>query len=226
MPKAPRPPEAVQQVRKTILDAAASIIYQDGFSNVSMRKIAAKTEMTAANLYNYFSGKDEIYLAIQTRGFAELHARFRQIQTAGLDPQQTVGRMIAAYIDFGRANPDQYEIMFTRNTPKYADYLGTAMEPAARTEKETALRVAACAERAIASAYAGHPEPADADPSLVTIELWTALHGMVSLLNSRVLQEVESDTDAVVQSLVERLTARFMPAADDNDSLQAISKFI
>ena len=31
-----------------------------------MRKIATKVSMTAANIYNYYSNKDEIYLAIQT----------------------------------------------------------------------------------------------------------------------------------------------------------------
>jgi len=36
-----------------------------------------------------------------------------------------------AYLKFGMENPEYYEIMFSRNTPKYIDYQGTAIEPTA-----------------------------------------------------------------------------------------------
>ncbi|MEZ4549411.1 MAG: TetR family transcriptional regulator [Desulfobacterales bacterium] len=36
---------------------------------MSMRKLAGRLKMTAANIYNYYQNKDDLYLAIQTRGF-------------------------------------------------------------------------------------------------------------------------------------------------------------
>ncbi|NOY69256.1 MAG: TetR/AcrR family transcriptional regulator [Deltaproteobacteria bacterium] len=205
MPKPARPQEAVDQVRKNILDAALEILYKEGFASLSMRKIAKKTGMTAANIYNYFKKKDEIYLAIQTRGFAKLFRTFRKIEKKEKDPVAGIKKMISAYIDFGTSNPDQYEIMFTRNTPKYADYLGTPLEPAARIEKETAMRVAETCRRVLSKIPGAGP---DAAP--LTISVWTALHGLVSLVNSRVLQEVEPDvakvTAMIESTLLERLT--------------------
>jgi len=209
MPKIPRSAEEVGTIREKILDAALDILYQESFRDLSMRKIAARTGMTAANIYNYFSGKDEIYLAIQTRGFAHLGGQLDRIEETRLTPVEKIRRMIRAYIDFGMENPDQYDIMFTRNTPKFADYLGTPMEPAARIEKETAMKVAARAERAIAAAVN------DGNAGFRTIQLWTALHGMVSLVNSRVLQEVDPDISGIVASLMDELMIPFIPINKD-----------
>lgn len=211
MPKPVRPQEAVDQVRKNILDAALEILYNEGFANLSMRKIAKKTGMTAANIYNYFKKKDEIYLAIQTRGFAELFSTFHKIEKKEKNPLAAIKKMIHAYIDFGTANPDQYEIMFTRNTPKYADYLGTSLEPAARIEKETAMRVAETAQRVLSGIPGAGPEAA-----AVTITVWTALHGLVSLTNSRVLQEVEPDITRVTAMIESILMDRMRPYIENS----------
>ena len=209
MPKIPRSKTDVEIVRQSILDAALEILYQDGFHALSMRKIAKRSKMTAANIYNYFAGKDEIYLAIQTRGFAQMVDRFRTIDTAESDPVGKVRQMIRAYIHFGTRYPDQYEIMFTRNTPKYADYVGTPMEGAATVEKQTALQVADIAKKALSAALHAKQTTALLDPALLTLQVWTTLHGLVSLINSRVLQEVEPETgpvtDAIISDLVSRL---------------------
>ena len=209
MPKAPKTQEEIDAVKAKILDAALEILYEDGFANLSMRKIAARTEMTAANIYHYFSGKDEIYLAIQTGGFIILHDRFNRIQSSDEAPLAQMEKMIRAYIEFGLARKDQYEIMFSRNTPKYSDYVGTKLEPAATIEKDAALRVAALSTRVIRrlDPAGGHMKPVA--PHYQTIRIWTALHGIVSLMNSRVLPEVDPDTDAVIEDLIKDLVNTF-----------------
>lgn len=215
MPKATRPREAVDQIRKNILNAALEILYTEGFANLSMRKIAKKTGMTAANIYNYFNAKDEIYLAIQTRGFATLSRKYLEIETMEKEPVSAIKKMIHAYIDFGMGNPDQYEIMFTRNTPKYADYVGTSLEPAARIEKETAMRVAETAQRVLSWLPVAGPEA-----GAITITLWTALHGLVSLANSRVLQEVEPDITRVAAMIEATLMAQLAPYVSKQSSIR------
>ena len=68
MPKTPRSEQKIQQVKDRILDIALDIIHQNGFSALSMNKLGAAMHMTAANLYNYFQNKDELYLAVVTQG--------------------------------------------------------------------------------------------------------------------------------------------------------------
>ncbi len=209
MPKAPKTKEEVDAVKAKILDAALEILYQDGFASLSMRKIASRTHMTAANIYHYFSGKDEIYLAIQTGGFIILQEQFVRIQSSEADPMIQMKDMIRAYIDFGLAHKDQYEIMFSRNTPKYSDYIGTKLETAATIEKEAALKVAELSSQVIGKLKSIGKNPASKDPLYQTIRVWTALHGIVSLMNSRVLPEVDPDTDTVIETLISDLLATF-----------------
>ena len=64
MPKSARDHGEVELIKEKILDTALDILFDQGFSSLSMRKIALGTKMTAANIYNYFSNKHEIYLAI------------------------------------------------------------------------------------------------------------------------------------------------------------------
>jgi AcrR family transcriptional regulator len=210
MPKAPRNPKEVLLVKEKILDAALDILFEEGFKYLSMRKIATKMKMTAANIYNYFSNKDEIYLAIQTRGFALLYERFEEIDRTKQTPLEKMRWMIRAYLDFGINCADQYEIMFTRNTPKYSDYLGTNLEPAAKIEKETALKVAEITTKVILDLAEESPSLQTQNAGYRTIQLWTALHGVVSLMNSRVLQEVDQNTNAIIENLSKELLLPFM----------------
>lgn len=207
MPKPARDPSDIERIKQKILDAALCILSDQGFSSLSMRKIALATKMTAANIYNYFSNKDEIYLAIQTRGFALLYERFCEIENEIRDPFIRMRQMILAYIDFGLTCPDQYEIMFSKNTPKYSDYIGTGLEPSAMLEKQTALGVAQISTRAILEIANENFSPETA--GYQTIRIWTSLHGIVSLMNSRVLREVNQDTDTIIEKLTDDLMAPF-----------------
>lgn len=205
MSKKPRSPEAVGRIKNQILEVALDIIAGEGFANLSMRKIASGTSMTAANIYNYFSGKDEIYLSIQLNGFIELYNRFEVIARENSAPLAVIRKFMASYIEFGMENSDLYDIMFTRNTPKYTDYIGTKLEPAAKAEKDAAMKIAE-----ITGHYISKAAPSgETDPLKRTIRIWTALHGVVSLYNSRVLLEVDDTPGPVVEMIIDDLMKPF-----------------
>lgn len=192
MPKPVRNPEEIEATKARILDSALDLLVQEGFKNLSMRKLAAGTAMTAANIYNYFSNKDEIYLAVQTRGFEILRERIRKIDKDHSDTPEKLKIIAESYMDFGMNNPEYYEVMFTRNTPKFTDYKGTSLEPSAEIEKRTALDVFDLVIRVIARVMGNNPAVSILGARYRAIQIWTALHGIVSLHNSRVLQETDA----------------------------------
>lgn len=49
-----------ENVKKMIVDSAIQDIFENGFSNSSMRRIASNAQMTVGNLYRYFKSKEEI----------------------------------------------------------------------------------------------------------------------------------------------------------------------
>ena len=209
MPKPARNLEEVEAVKHQIMETARELMCEDGFEALSMRKLANRVGMTAANIYNYFTNKDELYLVIQTTGFQMLYDRFAEIYVSEEAPMEKLKGLMRAYIGFGIDYPDFYEIMFSRNTPKYADYKGTPMEPTASLEKQTALKVADVTEAAIKELAPDIAAKSPDNARYLTIILWSTLHGVVNLYNSRVLQEVEEAADPLIDRMIDDLVRRF-----------------
>ena len=103
-----------------------------------MRKIAARMGVTATNIYNYYTNKDEINLMIRIRGFEILHSMLKKAYDENHSPADRMRAMILAYADFGVSYPDYYDIMFNLRTPKVTDYMGTKFEPVATSLKTVA----------------------------------------------------------------------------------------
>ncbi|MDI6743640.1 MAG: TetR/AcrR family transcriptional regulator, partial [Smithella sp.] len=140
MPKSPMTKEEIENTRIRILDTALDIIIEEGFNNLSVRKIASHLGVTATTIYNYYTNKDEINLMIRIRGFEKLYDMLTKRSVAFNNIEDKIKAMIRAYIEFGLTNPSYYDIMFNLHTPKYLDYVGSDIEPLAYTEKQNALK--------------------------------------------------------------------------------------
>lgn len=209
MPRITRSPEEVQLVKDLIFKAALQYMEEEGYENLSMRKLAARLEMTAANIYNYYKNKDEIYLAIQTRGFEMLYEQFTLASQSASDPLLKLEAMVRAYIDFGVSYSSYHNIMFSWNVPKYADYVGTDLEPMSYHEKQIALKNIEITAEVIAEIAPAKKRLKNAVPWHLGIQLWITLNGLVSLINSRVLPEVDGDLELIKEQTVKRLMEMF-----------------
>ena len=68
--------------RDGILRAAARIFRERGFADTGMRDIAVATDLSPANLYHYFKGKDEILFYCQDRALDRMLAGVAQARRA------------------------------------------------------------------------------------------------------------------------------------------------
>ena len=202
MKKARREKE-VEQVRQAILEGALEIIVKEGFDSLTMRKLAKRIGMTAPNIYNYFSGKDALYISIVIKGFEMLHAVLAEAYSSANDSIVRARAMIEAYIRFGMEKPRYYDIMFTRPTPKYNDYIGTPHEALSEIEYRISMEIADLALRAT-EAVLGRSDDTERTQMRV-IQFWSLLHGMVTLHNSQVVSYVAGDTEAMYQKIVSEL---------------------
>lgn len=190
MPKPPATPEAVEAVRERILGEALFIINQDGYAHLSMRKLATRLGVTAKTIYNYYSNKDELYLMALTKGFQSLAVEFRAAYGSSENPVEKMHAAVHAYVRWGIGNKHYYNIMFSMDTPKYADYVGTRMEELAARQNKVALEIAQIGTSIMSelAAYNGSISPDEIPFRL--LHVWSTLHGMVSLYISRVTLEV------------------------------------
>lgn len=76
-----------EQTRKVILDAAHQLFTEQGFHGTSMRQISEKADITLGGIYNHFSSKEEIFLAvvIDFHPLQKIFPELREIESDNLE---------------------------------------------------------------------------------------------------------------------------------------------
>ncbi|MGH8517145.1 MAG: TetR/AcrR family transcriptional regulator [Panacagrimonas sp.] len=100
--------------RRHILDKAARLFREEGYSGVSLRSIAAACGMQAGSLYYHFTSKDEIVSEILRLGVEHVYGAVRdavQALPSNTPPQRLIGvaaethlRMLLELQDYTSAN--------------------------------------------------------------------------------------------------------------------------
>jgi AcrR family transcriptional regulator len=106
-----------QGIREEILAAARALFVQEGYENVSIRKIAEKIEYSPGTIYLYFEDKAAILAQISEETFARLERKLAAInRETDVDPLERVRRGMRAYIQFGLEHPNRYVLTFMRGS--------------------------------------------------------------------------------------------------------------
>lgn len=218
MPKLPMTKEEIENTRGRILDMALNIIIEEGFNNLSVRKIASRLGITATTIYNYYTSKDEINLMIRIRGFEKLYDLLTKRSVALKEIEDKYKAMIRAYVEFGLTYPSYYDIMFNLHTPKYLDYVGTEIEPLAYQEKQNALKCISLFIEPVKAYIPARGKKKDKFVLYQVVKFWADLHGLVTLTNSRLFHEVLDDVDSFVKERSSEMIENFIHIKDSFDN--------
>ncbi|REJ03970.1 TetR/AcrR family transcriptional regulator [Microbacterium bovistercoris] len=110
MPRAAQDIERIRDRERQIVRAAREIAEQEGWSAVTVRRLADAIGFSQPILYRHFPrGRDEIVERVVIDGYAELLAA---ISADG----EGLAALVAAYLAFARENPAVYYVMTTART--------------------------------------------------------------------------------------------------------------
>lgn len=166
-----------EELRAHILEAAAQLFVEEGFENVSMRKIADRIEYSPATIYLYFKDKAELCQSICAETFDLLRQELEALQHQALAPEQMLRKSLRTYIDFGLAHPQHYVFTLCIPEPEHED-LPAAMHNAVM---ETGLRTFDNLRQGLrASMDAGVIRRQDVETAAQVT--WMMMHGITSLL--------------------------------------------
>jgi AcrR family transcriptional regulator len=110
-----------EAVRRAILDAARDLFVNEGYQNVSIRKIAERIEYSPAAIYGYFPSKDDIFFALAEEGFRLLCASAPSDTEAAepLGALEQVRSIFWRFYQFSREHPQYFALMFVdRSVPR------------------------------------------------------------------------------------------------------------
>ena len=98
-----------QARRAQIISAARRIAELEGWSNVTVRRLADEISYSQPVLYAHFENREGILSAIAVEGFQELGLAMEKARRRG----NAVVSVAAAYLEFAASSPALYEVMFS-----------------------------------------------------------------------------------------------------------------
>jgi AcrR family transcriptional regulator len=166
-----------EALRQDILDAARELFVNEGFENVSMRRVAEKIEYSPTTIYLYFKDKASLLYAICEETFAGLCKRMAAISEVDDDPVEVLRRGCRDYVDFGLNHPNHYKLTFI-NHPQHP-------RDEKRHLREESMGMKAYGNlRASVEACIKAKRFRETNVEAVTQMMWAGGHGITSLLIS------------------------------------------
>jgi AcrR family transcriptional regulator len=164
-----------EKLRQEILDAARELFVEDGYENVSMRKIAERIEYSPTTIYLYFNDKSEILHEIFRLSFAKLNDEIIKSRESGGTPLEVLRRGMMAYIEFGLNNPYHYDAVYISPKSRSAARLSPSIVemPGIRAFELLTESVTDCIK-------AGLLGPGN--PAITAQTIWSGIHGATSLM--------------------------------------------
>ena len=190
-----------EQLRRQILSAARELFVNEGYENVSMRKIADKIEYSPTTIYLYFKDKADLLDSVCKETLLSLLNTLELLKRDKSDPVEVLRKSGKAYVEFGLKYPQDYKLTFVVR-PQFQKGLGLQ-------EGSVGERVFDYL-RAMVSECIRQERFRQADVEITGQALWSAVHGVTLLLidfPDFPWTDKDKLIDTVIQTMIEGLRA-------------------
>ena len=190
-----------EQLRRQILSAARELFVNEGYENVSMRKIADKIEYSPTTIYLYFKDKADLLDSVCKETLLSLLNTLELLKRDKSDPVEVLRKSGKAYVEFGLKYPQDYKLTFVVR-PQFQKGLGLQ-------EGSVGERVFDYL-RAMVSECIRQERFRQVDVEITGQALWSAVHGVTLLLidfPDFPWTDKDKLIDTVIQTMIEGLRA-------------------
>ncbi|MBI1424483.1 MAG: TetR family transcriptional regulator [Gammaproteobacteria bacterium] len=105
------------EIQAMAIQAAITILSEQGLQGLSTRKVASAIGYTAGTLYLVFKNLDELILQVNAASLDELHVWMQDALAKNKAPQAQLLGLAHAYLSFARENFARWSLMFTHQMP-------------------------------------------------------------------------------------------------------------
>ncbi len=158
-------------LRDQILDAATELLLETGQAKaVSIRSVAQRVGVTPPSIYLHFEDKDTLLDAVCARYFEKLDEEMQRVSAGQTSTIEVLRAQGLTYVRFATATPELYRIA-TMGEWRSGSHVDAALASSAFAHMCATVR---------ALMVEGICPPGD--ETTVALELWSAAHGVASLL--------------------------------------------
>lgn len=186
-------------LREACIEEAHAIIEAEGVERLSLREVARRLGVSHQAPYKHFPSRDHILAEIVARAFADF-AAFMDARPKASDPGEDLLVMSRAYLDYAKAHPLQYRLMFGTPLPNPLDH------PQMMENARHAFSLLTDALQRLAET--SKPKQAEEGVLLDALFVWSALHGLSGIASGGAMKELHIPPEVANQAathLVQRL---------------------
>jgi AcrR family transcriptional regulator len=163
------------RLRVELIEAAARLLESSGDAHVlTLAAVAREAGIAAPSIYRHFPGRNELVEAVVADRFERLDDALVRAMTGTSGPAEALRACCDAYCRFGLEHPGHYQVLFSASLG--LDPARPGDRPGERVFGRLVTAVQACIDGGAAR---------QGDAYLMAVNVWVALHGIVSLRTSR-----------------------------------------
>lgn len=104
-----------ERIKKEIHKAASEIIIEEGYSKLSIRKIATKIDYSPSLIYNYYESKADIVLSIWQDKSEKIIHTMTNLKLNDPDEKNNIKNLFKTYINLILESPYEYRAIMLNN---------------------------------------------------------------------------------------------------------------
>ena len=206
-----------ETVRRKILNAARALFLNEGYANVSMRKIADQIEYSPGAIYSYFTSKEDIFFALAEEGLQFVRAHC-SVASPAATPLERVREVLWRIYTFSKEQSEYFSLIFVDSTVPRISRDWERFSSMRELRHEIEQDIQHCIDEGMF--------PGVDSPGAVFRVLWTAAYGVaVFRLSHRLAPGEDSDAlahdllDATIAGLRHGIDLHFSAASDTREPL-------
>jgi AcrR family transcriptional regulator len=104
-----------ERTRNEILEVATREFAERGYAGARVDEIAARMRTTKRMIYYYFGGKEQLFVAVLERAYAEIRRAEQEVDVDQLDPLSALRRIAELTFDHHESHPDFIRLVSIEN---------------------------------------------------------------------------------------------------------------
>ncbi|MDV7133840.1 TetR/AcrR family transcriptional regulator [Williamsia muralis] len=170
------PSEPTDSARDRLIRSTVDLLAESGPEQLKVRTITDAAGVSTIAVYHHFGGLKELLQAVVAHGYADLAAAMKAASQADADPGVQLFAIALSTRSVAQSNAHLYDMMFGLSTRGTYRYVGSPEnKPASGFATAYAVLVEACERLAQSGRVSVN------DSSQIAAELWSAVHGFVTL---------------------------------------------
>ena len=197
-----------RQRRRSILQAAREMFFENGFHHATVESVAERAEVSKGTVYLYFASKESLLAHLLLEGLENLVSELERAHAATIDlaADEQLRALARAYLDFFDRDPQYFPFLMAMDRGRFQEAVPPELyQEILEASLEGLTLAVGVVENGIAEGVF-----ARADAQRAACVFWASLNGVLQLMEHPLRREIvgvdkavlyESTIDTVIRGL-------------------------